>query len=47
MIDTTRVRRLGIGQHGRKNDAIDAEVDAELAAMVAGDTMTPPTAVRS
>jgi transposase len=28
MIDTTRVRRLGIGQHGRKNDAIDAEVIA-------------------
>lgn len=26
MVDTTRVRRLGIGQHGRKNDAIDAEV---------------------
>jgi transposase len=28
MVDTTRVRRLGIGQHGRKNDAIDAEVIA-------------------
>ena len=25
MLDTTRVRRLGIGHHGRKNDAIDAE----------------------
>ena len=28
MLDTTRVRRLGIGQHGRKNDALDAEVIA-------------------
>jgi len=28
MLDTTRVRQLGIGQHGRKNDAIDAEVIA-------------------
>jgi transposase len=28
MVDTTRVRRIGIGQHGRKNDAIDAEVIA-------------------
>lgn len=27
-LDTTRVRRLGIAQHGRKNDAIDAEVIA-------------------
>ncbi len=26
MVDTTRVRQLGIGQHGRKNDRIDAEV---------------------
>jgi transposase len=26
MLDTTRVRQLGIGQHGRKNDAIDADV---------------------
>jgi len=26
LVDTTRVRRLGIGQHGRKNDRIDAEV---------------------
>jgi transposase len=25
MIDTTRVQRIGIGQHGRKNDRIDAE----------------------
>jgi transposase len=25
MLDTTRVKRLGIGQHGRKNDRIDAE----------------------
>ena len=28
MIDTTRVRRIGVGQHGRKNDRIDAEVIA-------------------
>lgn len=28
MLDTTRVRRLGIGQHGRKTDRIDAEVIA-------------------
>jgi transposase len=26
MVDTTRVRQLGIGHHGRKNDRIDAEV---------------------
>jgi transposase len=26
LVDTTRVRALGIGQHGRKNDRIDAEV---------------------
>ena len=26
MVDTTRVKQLGIGQHGRKNDRIDAEV---------------------
>lgn len=26
MVDTTRVRQLGIGQHKRKNDRIDAEV---------------------
>jgi transposase len=25
MVDTTRVKQLGIGQHGRKNDRIDAE----------------------
>jgi transposase len=25
MLDTTRVRRIGVGQHKRKNDAIDAE----------------------
>ena len=25
LVDTTRSRRLGIGQHGRKNDRIDAE----------------------
>jgi transposase len=26
VVDTTRVRRLGVGQHGRKTDRIDAEV---------------------
>jgi transposase len=26
MVDTTRVKQLGIGQHGRKTDRIDAEV---------------------
>ena len=26
MVDTTRVKQLGIGNHGRKNDRIDAEV---------------------
>src|SRR6185369_5804821 len=26
LVDTTRSRRLGIGQHGRKTDRIDAEV---------------------
>ena len=25
MIDTTRVKQIGIGQHGKKNDSIDAE----------------------
>jgi len=28
MIDTTRVKQIGIAQHGRKNDRIDAEVIA-------------------
>lgn len=28
LIDTTRVRQLGVGQHGRKRDSIDAEVFA-------------------
>lgn len=28
MLDTTRVRQLGVGQHKRKNDAIDAEAIA-------------------
>jgi len=28
MIDTTRVKQIGVGQHRRKNDAIDAEVIA-------------------
>jgi transposase len=28
MLDTTRVRQIGVGQHGRKNDAIDAEAIA-------------------
>jgi len=26
LVDTTRVRRLGIGEHGRKTDRIDAEI---------------------
>ena len=26
VVDTTRVRRLGVGQHGRKTDRVDAEV---------------------
>jgi transposase len=25
LIDTTRVRQIGVGQHGRKNDSLDAE----------------------
>jgi hypothetical protein len=25
MLDTTRVRQIGVGQHGRKNDALDAD----------------------
>jgi transposase len=29
MLDTTRVRQMGVGQHGRKNDPIDAEVMAK------------------
>jgi len=28
MLDTTRIRRIGVGHHGRKNDAIDAEAIA-------------------
>lgn len=28
MLDTTRVRRMGVGEHKRKNDAIDAEAIA-------------------
>jgi transposase len=28
MLDTTRVRQIGVGQHGRKNDALDAEAIA-------------------
>lgn len=28
MLDTTRIRRLGVGHHGRKNDALDAEAIA-------------------
>jgi len=28
ILDTTRVRQIGVGHHGRKNDAIDAEVIA-------------------
>jgi transposase len=29
MLDTTRVRQIGVGQHKRKNDAIDAETIAQ------------------
>ena len=29
MLDTTRVRQIGVGHHGRKNDAIDAEAIAK------------------
>ncbi|MGA3124473.1 MAG: hypothetical protein ABSF69_27250 [Polyangiaceae bacterium] len=28
MLDTTRIRQIGVGQHRRRNDAIDAEVIA-------------------
>lgn len=28
MLDTTRVQQIGVGQHGRKNDALDAEAIA-------------------
>lgn len=28
MLDTTRVKQIGVGQHGRKNDALDAEAIA-------------------
>ncbi len=28
MLDTTRIRQIGVGQHRRKNDALDAEVIA-------------------
>jgi transposase len=39
VVDTTRVRQLGIGQHKRKNDRIDAEVLAR-----AGETGRVPRA---
>lgn len=39
MLDTTRVRQIGVGQHGRKNDALDAEAIAK-----ALDTGRVPTA---
>ena len=29
MLDTTRIRQIGVGQHRRKNDAIDAEAIAQ------------------
>lgn len=29
MLDTTRVRQIGVGHHGRKNDALDAEAIAK------------------
>ncbi len=28
MLDTTRIQQIGVGQHGRKNDALDAEAMA-------------------
>ncbi|MDP9000435.1 MAG: IS110 family transposase [Myxococcota bacterium] len=28
LLDTTRIRQIGVGQHGRKNDSIDAEAIA-------------------
>src|SRR5579863_2441433 len=28
MLDTTRIRQIGVGQHGRKNDGLDAEAIA-------------------
>ena len=28
LLDTTRIRRVGVGQHGKKNDSIDAETIA-------------------
>jgi transposase len=32
MLDTTRIRQMGVGQHGRKNDPIDAEAIARALA---------------
>jgi transposase len=32
MLDTTRIRQMGVGQHGRKNDPIDAEAIAKALA---------------
>lgn len=35
MLDTTRVRQIGVGRHGRKNDALDAEAMARRSTRVA------------
>ena len=36
MLDTTRVRQIGVGQHGRKNGALDAEAKVSTLALDAG-----------
>lgn len=45
LVDTTRSRQLGIGQHGRKTDRIDAETLARAAArggLPAAHLLSPP-----
>jgi transposase len=45
LVDTTRVRQLGVGQHGRKTDRIDAEVLAravERGGIPAAHLLSPP-----
>lgn len=45
LVDTTRARQLGIGQHGRKTDRIDAEVLAravERGGIPAAHLLSPP-----
>lgn len=37
VVDTTRVKRLGIGQHGRKTDRIDADTLVLVLALARGD----------